>query len=89
MKLTYPKILVATIATLVFAASAPLAPAAKPRKMTSAQMEEMCKSMDPADCKMMMRAMLKRPELYKTIMTEMKANSEYQKYYSQNASGGG
>ena len=89
MKLTYPKILIATIATFVFAASAPLASAAKPHKMTAAQMEAMCKTMDPAECKMMMRAMLKRPELYPTIKAEMKGSSEYQKYYDSHPGSGG
>ena len=89
MKLTYPKILVATIATIVLAASAPFASAAKPHKMTQAQMVAMCKTMSPEDCKMMMREMLKNPALHKPIMEEMKANSEYQKYYDQHPGGGG
>lgn len=89
MKLIYPKILVAIIATMVFAVSAPLASAAKPHKMTQAEMAAMCKTMSPEDCKMMMREMLKNPKMYKAIMDETKGNSEYMKYYQQNIGSGG
>ena len=89
MKLTYPKILVATVAMMAFAASAPLASAAKPHKMTQAEMTAMCKTMSPEDCTMMMREMLKNPKLYKSIMDETKGSSEYQKYYQQHIGSGG
>ena len=87
--MTYPKILVATLAAMVLAASAPYALAADQPKMTPAQMTEMCKTMDPAECKMMMREMLKNPKLHQAITEELRGNSEYQKYYNSHPSGGG
>lgn len=89
MKLTFPKILLAIIAMMVFAFSAPVASASTPHKMTAAQMTAMCKTMSPEDCTMMMREMLKNPKLHKSIMDETKASSEYQKYYQQHIGSGG
>jgi hypothetical protein len=81
--------LIATLATGLLLTTTMLSAAdEKMPKMTTAQMEAMCKSMDEKECQAMMRGMLKRKDLHKMIKEEIKADKEFSTFLNQHPGGG-
>ncbi len=79
---------IAAIASVALFLGATFPALASEKKMTPAEMTEMCKNMDAEQCRMMMREMLKRPDLHKMIMEETKGNADFMKFSSEHPSGG-
>ncbi len=79
---------IAAIASVALFLGATFPALASDKKMTPAEMTEMCKNLDPEQCRMMMREMLKRPELHKMILEETNNSADFTKYRNEHPSGG-
>ncbi len=80
---------IAAIASVALLLGTTIPAFAAEKKMTTAEMTEMCKTMGVEDCRIMMREMLKRPELHKMILEETNNSADFGKYRKDHPSGGG